>query len=118
MKMNYAVLGTNDMDAAVAFYDRLFDGMGMNKMQPAERMTYWVSQDFAFAVAIPFDQAPATHGNGTMLGFGLGSTEEVQRLHKLALELGGTCEGAPGQRGPRYSAYIRDMDGNKLCFAD
>jgi hypothetical protein len=36
------------------------------------------------------------------------------------LELGGSCEGAPGLRGddgPQafYAAYMRDPDGNKLC---
>ena len=81
-------------------------------------MTYWLGGDFAFAIAIPFDEKPATNGNGTMVGFNVGSNEEVERLHGLAIELGGTCEGAPNQRGPRYSAYVRDPEGNKLCFSD
>lgn len=118
MKLNYAVLGTNDMGAAEAFYDGLFAGMGLNKMAPSDRMIYWLSDGFAFAVATPFDKAPATRGNGTMIGFSLGSQDAVQRLHALALRLGGTNEGAPGPRGPRYSAYVRDPDGNKLCLTD
>lgn len=39
-------------------------------------------------------------------------------MHRLALDLGGTCEGAPDQRGPKFSAYVRDRDGNKLCLSD
>jgi len=118
MKMNYFVVGTNDMDASTGFYDALFAQAGLNRMAPSERMTYWLGEDFAFAAAVPFDGKPATNGNGTMVGFSVGSAEEVRRLHDLAIELGGTSEGAPGQRGPRYSAYVRDLDGNKLCLSD
>ena len=118
MKMNYFVVGTNNMDAAIQFYDGLFDQAGFQKLIPADRMTYWLGQDFAFAVAVPFNEEVATNGNGTMVGFSVGSVEEVQRLYHKALELGGCCEGEPGQRGPRYSAYIRDLDNNKICFSD
>lgn len=118
MKLNYVTVGTNDMEAARAFYSALFTQAGLPSLAPSERMTYWLGEDFAFAVALPFDGKPASLGNGTMAGFCAGSGEEVKRLHALALELGGTCEGAPGQRGPKYSAYVRDLDGNKLCFSD
>ena len=118
MKLNYAVVGTNDMAAAKGFYDALFDGTGVQSFAPSDRMTYWMGADFAFAAAIPFDTQPATVGNGTMIGFCVGEAEDVARIHARALELGGTCEGAPGQRGPKFSAYVRDLDGNKLCLSD
>jgi predicted lactoylglutathione lyase len=39
---------------------------------------------------------------------------QVDRLHALALRLGGTDEGAPGDRGVEfYAGYFRDPDGNK-----
>jgi hypothetical protein len=43
----------------------------------------------------------------------------VDRWHALALALGAVDEGAPGLR-PQYhpnfyGAYVRDLDGNKLC---
>lgn len=118
MKMNYFVVGTNDMNASNRFYDALFGQSGVNRVAPSDRMTYWLGEDFAFATAIPFDEQPATNGNGTMVGFSVGSIEEVKRLHQLAIDLGGRCEGVPNQRGPRFSAYVRDLDGNKLCFSD
>ena len=41
--------------------------------------------------------------------------------HAKAMELGGTCEGPPGFRGPEelgfYAAYFRDLDDNKLVVA-
>lgn len=118
MKMNYFVVGTNDMEAATAFYDGLFSGLGLNKMVASDRMTYWLGEDFAFAVAIPFDEQPATSGNGTMVGFNLGTVDDVKRAHQLAISLGGTCEGEPSQKGPRFSGYVRDLDRNKICLSD
>ncbi|GLQ74752.1 VOC family protein [Vibrio penaeicida] len=120
MKMNYFVVGTNNIEAANTFYDSLFENTGLSQVLATDRMTYWQdeNQDFAFAVAIPFDKETATNGNGTMVGFSVGSTNEVKRLYEKAIELGGTCEGEPNQRGPRFSAYVRDLDKNKLVFSD
>lgn len=116
MKMNYFVVGTNDKDAATQFYDALFETTEFNQVMATDRMTYWMADGDAFAVAVPFDENPATNGNGTMVGFNVGTNENVDGLYQKAIELGGTCEGAPEQRGPYYSAYVRDLDKNKLCF--
>ena len=116
MKLNYMVLGTNDMDASVRFYDALFDDGPVEHLMTTDRMTYYQGPDFTFALATPFDQQPATHGNGTMLGFTLDSETEVTRLYEKALALGATSEGKVQQRGPYFSAYVRDLDNNKLCF--
>lgn len=116
MKLNYVVIGTNDMAKAIHFYEKLFEQTGIEQILSTDRMTYWQGNDFAFALALPFDQNPATHGNGSMIGFSVDSHDEVTRLYTKALELGGTCEGTPNQRGPYFSAYVRDLDKNKLCF--
>jgi predicted enzyme related to lactoylglutathione lyase len=63
MRMNYFVVGTNDMEAAAAFYDALFEGAEVKQLRPSDRMIYWLGADFAFAVARPFDGNPATRGN-------------------------------------------------------
>jgi predicted lactoylglutathione lyase len=116
MKMNYFVFGTNDMDAAVAFYDALFADDGPARLHSGGRMTLWGGDDFMFALAEPFDAEPATRGNGTMLGLNVKSSDAVESLYRRALELGGTSEGEPGVRSGRFSAYIRDLDGNKICL--
>ncbi len=69
-----------------------------------------------FALAEPFDGNPATIGNGSMFGLSLDSEAEVKRLYNLAIALGGTDEGPPAIRSDHPSAYVRDLDGNKLCF--
>jgi predicted lactoylglutathione lyase len=116
MKMSYTVLGTNNMEASIKFYDSLFEQTELTQVFTTEKMTLWQCEDFAFAIATPFNEEPASNGNGTMIGFDVGSKEEVKRLHKKAIELGGTCEGEPNQKGPRFSGYVRDLDNNKLCL--
>jgi predicted lactoylglutathione lyase len=116
MKMNYFVFGTNNKQQAVAFYDAFFEGCGLAKIHDEGRMTLWANEDMMFAVAEPFDEKSASSGNGTMLGFNVGSSKEVDRLYKLALELGGPSEGEPGERSGRYAAYVRDLDNNKICL--
>jgi predicted lactoylglutathione lyase len=59
-------------------------------------------------------------GNGNMAAIAMNSRSKVDEIHARALELGGTCEGAPGLRGEEgdqafYGAYFRDPDGNKLA---
>ena len=116
MRPSYSIVGTNNMKAAVEFYDALFEQTGPKQSMANERMTFWQGQDFVFAVAIPYDEKAASNGNGTMLGFDVDSQEEVKRLHQKVIDLGGKCEGEPGQRGPVYSAYARDLDNNKISF--
>jgi predicted lactoylglutathione lyase len=57
-----------------------------------------------------------TVGNGVMAAFAAKDRAQVDRLHALALSLGGACEGPPGPRGSGgfYAAYFRDPEGNKL----
>ena len=79
-------------------------------------MTLWGNEDFMFSIAEPFDENAASNGNGTMLGLHVDSIEEVNRLHKKSLGLGGVSEGEPRIRSNMHSAYVRDLDNNKLCF--
>jgi predicted lactoylglutathione lyase len=63
----------------------------------------------------PFDGKPATVGNGVMAALEAKDKAQVDRIYALAMSLGGTDEGAPGDRGNGfYAAYFRDPDGNKL----
>ena len=69
------------------------------------------------AICIPYNEEPQAPGNGNMVAIPAASEEQVGQLHARALELGGADEGAPGTRVPTfYGAYVRDLDGNKLCF--
>lgn len=115
--IGYVMLGTNDLTRAKAFYDALLGEIGAKQLMDFGRsVAYGVSMDKpALGVGLPFDGKPATVGNGVMVAIAVNSRELVDRLHRKALELGGTDEGAPGPRFENfYAAYFRDLDGNKL----
>jgi predicted enzyme related to lactoylglutathione lyase len=113
----YATVGSNDLGKAKAFYDQLLAIAGMEKRfdHPSGGRIYGAGGS-VFGVLGPHDGGKATVGNGSMFGFSLKDREQVDAFHAKALELGGTCDGPPGLRGPgSYFAYFRDLDGNKLC---
>lgn len=116
--IGYVTLGTNDFGRAAAFYDALLGELGAGRLMENERFIAWAASPSSPAVSIikPFDEKPATVGNGVMVALAVDSPEKVDTIHAKALELGGTDEGAPGPRGEGgfYAAYFRDLDGNKL----
>ena len=60
---------------------------------------------------------PPESGNGTMVAVPAGDPAGVDRVYAKAIELGATGDGALGPRNPGFCrAYVRDADGNKLCF--
>ena len=109
-------LGTNDLERASRFYDALLELLGAKRLMDGEKSIVWGSsfEEPSLGLMIPFDEKPATVGNGVMIALQMKSKEAVDALHARALELGGQDEGAPGQRGGFYAAYFRDLDGNKL----
>jgi catechol 2,3-dioxygenase-like lactoylglutathione lyase family enzyme len=116
--IGYVTLGTNDLPRAALFYDKLLASLGAKRAWENDRGIGWAAGRGSPSVAVmkPFDGQPASAGNGTMVALVTDSREKVDEVHKLALELGGADEGAPGMRTPTfYGAYFRDLDGNKLC---
>lgn len=117
--IGYVTLGTNDLARASKYYDALLGDIGAMRALELERLVAWGTKESSpmLGVIIPFDGNPATVGNGTMVGLNVGSNAKVDEMHAKALELGGTDEGAPGERMPGfYAGYFRDIDGNKLNF--
>lgn len=118
----YATIGTSDMDRALAFYDALLAEIGAKQLFGMDRIKFYGQspQESMLAVCIPYDEQPHAVGNGQMIAIPGGSREGVDKLYAKAIELGASDEGPPGERIPGlfYGAYVRDLDGNKLCFMD
>jgi len=117
--IGYVTLGTNDIERAARFYDALFAEIGAGRFMEGDNYVAWAvsPESPALAVMKPHDKKPATVGNGVMIALVVDSTEKVDALHRKALELGATDEGAAGPRGDGfYAGYFRDPDGNKLNF--
>ncbi len=117
--IGYITLGTNDLARAAEFYDALLAEVGAKQAFGMDRIKFWSAGEGQpmLAVCIPYDKEPQHQGNGNMVAIPGGDRAGVDALHAKALELGATCDGEPGERMPTfYGAYVRDLDGNKLCF--
>jgi catechol 2,3-dioxygenase-like lactoylglutathione lyase family enzyme len=115
--IGYLTLGTNDLERAAAFYDALLGEIGASRAYRTDTLVAWSFGKGSTLLVLntPFDAAPATTGNGTMVALNVGDIDAVDHLHARAIDLGGTDEGAPGPRGTSfYAGYFRDPDGNKL----
>lgn len=117
---SHMMVGSNNIEASKKFYDATFAAMGgrSGSIDPKGRLIY-VHNGSMFLVTPPINGEPATHGNGSTIGFAM-TPELADAWHKAGVENGGTAiEDAPGVReggGMKlYLAYLRDPDGNKLC---
>ena len=118
--IGYTTIGVTDMERAKTFYAGLFAEQGAKVMIDSGRIAFIGTKrgEPMLAICEPYDKQAPTPGNGVMIAFPASSKEEANKLYHRAIELGATCDGAPGQRIPDrfYGAYVRDADGNKLCF--
>ena len=112
-------IGTNNIEAAGAFYDEVLKTIGMRCVfaEAHERGYAGADGRISLFVVVPFNEEPATYGNGTQVMFYAPDKAGVDAFHAAALRCGGTDEGPPGPRHYHpdyYGAYARDPDGNKL----
>ena len=116
--LGHGSVGSNYLEKAKAFYDALLGSAGITTLfpHPSGGRVYGKDGNPFFVVLGPYDKKAATVGNGSMHGFRFDTRGEVDAFHAKALALGGTDEGAPGERAPKFSmSYFRVLDGNKLC---
>ena len=118
--IGYVTLGTDNFENAAAYYDALLAELGARRaMEMDNRFIAWGNNPNAPMLGIirPFNNEPATSGNGTMVALAADSPASVDRIYKKAIELGSKDEGASGPRGDSgfYAGYFRDLDNNKLC---
>lgn len=122
--IGYTMIGTNDLIKSLRFYDPLMAAMDLDQCWRDGQSVSWGKRAdetiHRFFVGYPFDGKAATAGNGGMTAFLFDNAAIVDRLHALAMQNGGSDEGAPGPRphygAGFYGAYVRDPDGNKLAF--
>jgi catechol 2,3-dioxygenase-like lactoylglutathione lyase family enzyme len=118
---SHMMVGSNDIARSKKFYDATFVAMGGKPgMQDPKGRLIYMHNGSLFLVTPPIDGNPATHGNGSTIGFAATSPALADAWHAAGLVAGGTaCEDPPGVRngpsGSLYLAYLRDPDGNKLC---
>ena len=117
----YATLGTNNVGTARKFYETVLPKLGYKLQYSSDEEIGYSAEDDTrcrLYVVTPFDKQRATNGNGSMIAFSAKSRRDVDVFYAAALAAGGVDEGKPGLRPYHdnfYAAYVRDLDGNKLC---
>ncbi|MCB1684480.1 MAG: VOC family protein [Pseudomonadales bacterium] len=118
---SHIMVGANDVEKSRKFYDATLGALGIKPgvMDPKGRCFYRTPAG-VFAITPPIDGKPATHGNGSTIGFTAQDPAQADAWHAAGIANGGTtCEDPPGVRdggaAKLYLAYLRDPSGNKLC---
>ncbi len=118
---SHVMIGTNDMEKSKAFYDATFAALGYEPGVMDEKgRCFYVTETGIFSITKPINGEPATHGNGSTIGFSVKSADIADAWYTAGIENGGTtCEEPPGEREGSlmklYLAYLRDPAGNKIC---
>jgi catechol 2,3-dioxygenase-like lactoylglutathione lyase family enzyme len=114
---SHVMLGVNDLEVSKKFYDAVLGTLGIGPGFANKNRYVYTSPAGFFAITAPINGEPATHGNGSTIGFNVDSPEQGDAFHAAGIAHGGTtCEDPPGLReGGAYLAYLRDPDGNKIC---
>ena len=118
---SHVMLGASDLEKSKRFYDALLGALDIAPGVANKNRYFYRGGHGTFAISTPSDGAPATHGNGSTVGFACTSTGQADAAHAAGVAAGGaTCEDPPGWRGEGagrlYLAYLRDPDGNKVCL--
>jgi catechol 2,3-dioxygenase-like lactoylglutathione lyase family enzyme len=123
---SHIFVGVKDFDRALAFYKPVMEVLGapLRFVDAGRPWAGWQSLPNPrplFLIGTPFDREKHAAGNGQMVAFLARDRATVDEVHRVALALGAVSEGEPGLRpeyhANYYGAYIRDPEGNKLCFA-
>lgn len=118
---SHIMVGANSVEESKSFYDATLGAMGYEPGVIDEMgRCFYFTDSGVFAISSPIDGEPASHGNGSTVGFLAKSPEQADAWHAAGLASGGTtCEEPPGMRSGAhaslYLAYLRDPSGNKVC---
>lgn len=122
--LSHVHVGVSDFERARGFYGAVLGELGWS-LKFVDEARPWAGWRPAgqerplFLVGKPYNEEPASPGNGQMVALLAHSRRSVDAFYAAALAHGGVCDGPPGLRPEYhpdyYGAYVRDPDGNKIC---
>ena len=117
---SFITIGTNNLKKSENFYSKVLKPLKIKRVLKHDRYYGYAkinnSKKIELYLIKPFNKKKAKAGNGIMITFKANSKKEVEDFYRIGINLGAKDEGAPGPRhGQDYYAYIRDLDGNKIC---
>ena len=123
--LSHITIACRDFADARAFYEPVMEALGLQVLFLNEDVPFIAFSNAArdrpwLFVSQPELGASPSSGNGQMAALNAPDRESVDAAFEAAMLKGGQSEGAPGLRphyhDDFYAAYVRDPDGNKLCF--
>tara|TARA_Y100000996_G_C22278533_1_gene543051 strand:+ start:32 stop:406 length:375 start_codon:yes stop_codon:yes gene_type:complete len=117
---SFVTIGTNNLKRSSNFYSKILKPLNIKKVLLHNRYhgfakTYSPKKIELYIIK-PHNKNKATVGNGTMITFKAKSRKIVEDFYNISIKYGAKDEGKPGPRhGKDYYAYVRDLDGNKIC---
>jgi catechol 2,3-dioxygenase-like lactoylglutathione lyase family enzyme len=118
---SHIMVGANDVQESKIFYDAVLGALGYEPGVIDDKgRCFYFNKSGIFSISKPINGEPASHGNGSTIGFAAADPAAADAWHTAGLANGGTtCEDPPGARegaaGKIYLAYLRDPSGNKIC---
>ena len=97
---SHIMLGADDMEKSKAFYDAVLGALGCPPGFIDDKgRCFYRTKTGIFALSKPLDGEPASHGNGSTIGFSADTPEAADAWHAAGIANGGiTCEDPPGVR--------------------
>ena len=100
--IGYVMVGTNNLDQSIKFYDELLEVLDLERTEKDEVCAGYSQKNsngkIEFYVTKPFNKEKATVGNGSQISFQTSSRELVDKFHDVGIKLGGASEGSGGER--------------------
>ena len=100
---SHVMLGVSDIEASRKFYDAMLGtlgiGPGIANHNGIVQRYFYRSPTGNFGITQPLNGEPATHGNGSTIGFKMESPEQADAFHAAGVANGdSSCEEPPGLR--------------------
>lgn len=94
---SHIMIGANDIQQSKDFYDAILGAMGYEPGVIDEKgRCFYFTKSGVFALSKPINNEPASHGNGSTIGFTADSPAAADAWHAAGLAHGGTeCEAPP-----------------------
>ena len=121
---SHLTVGSDNIPRAARFYDSVLKPLGIVRTKTFKVAAAYAPEGFSgvnepFWILRPYDKKAASAGNGVTVAFETKSRAAVDAFHAAAMAAGAADEGPPGLRlhyhPDYYAAYVRDLDGNKIC---
>jgi catechol 2,3-dioxygenase-like lactoylglutathione lyase family enzyme len=117
----FVTIGTNKLAQACQFYDALLGALHFERTRDDERWIAYGPRGTGkreIFLGAPY-AGNARAGNGIMVAICADTEADVRNAHAAGLRAGGANEGDPAYRpvdSKWFGAYLRDLDGNKICI--